>query len=207
MIEDPPRTVVGQAGDRGQRCASGGPRLCTRPLIEPRHEPSARQRGGRRHVLPGRFGGAPLPRIPSSIAAPRLRQGPCDASPRLRELLALLAHSPRLRRCQRLVLLLGRQPQAPPSGLGSGTGGPYRTWPTRVRGAFHHARATALSTPLLPPRDRPVALGAAPLLPAPVHRAGLQGVRARARGLPPRARAGGPSQGDALGITAGDEEV
>ncbi len=57
---------------------------------------------------------------------------PFDAGPPLIALLALLAGRPGLRRYQRLVLVLGRQPQPSTRVLGPGTAGPYGTRSTRM---------------------------------------------------------------------------
>ena len=135
-----------------------------------------------------------------------MRQGPFDAGPPFIELLALLAGRPRLRRLQRLVLVLGREPQPSTRVLGTGTGGPYGTRLTCVLVEFDNDRATALPTPMLPPRHREVALGAAHLLLVPIHRKLLEGVRTLDLRLPPLAGACGAPQGDALGIAAVDEE-
>src|SRR5262249_42333465 len=128
-----------------------------------------------------------------------------DPGPLLIALLALLAGRPGLRRLQRLVLLLGRQPQAPAGVLGTGTRGPYGTHLTRVLVECHNDRTTALPTPMLPPRHREVALGAAHLLLVPVHRKLLQGVRPLDLRLPPLAGACGAPQGDAVVVAAVDE--
>jgi hypothetical protein len=82
----------------------------------------------------------PWESVPSTPATPLI------------ELLACLAGRPRLRRLQRLSLVLGRQPQPPARVLGPGTTGPYGTRLTRVLVEFHNDGATALPTPMLPPR-------------------------------------------------------
>src|SRR5262249_41763024 len=119
--------------------------------------------------------------------------------------LARLAGIPRLRRLQRLVLVLGWEPQAPAGVLGTGTGGPYGTCVTRVLIECDNDGATALPTAMLPPRHRQVALGAAHLLLVPVHRALLHGVRALDLRLPALAGTCGAPQGHALGVAAVDE--
>src|SRR5262249_6949434 len=134
-----------------------------------------------------------------------LGERPFDAGPPLIELLALLAGRPGLRRLQRLVLVLGWEPQPSPRVLGPGTGGPHGTRPTHVLVEFHNDEATALPTPMLPPRDRQMALGAAYLLLVPVHLELLQGVSALDLRLPPLAGACGAPQDDALFVTAVDE--
>src|SRR5262249_42149354 len=130
-----------------------------------------------------------------------------DASSPLITLLARLAGTPRLRRLQRLVLVPGRQPQPSPRVLGTGTAGPHGTRPTRMLVEGDNDGATALPTPMLPPRHREVALGAAHLLLVPVHRKLLEGVRTCDLRLPSLAGACGTPQGDALCVTAVDEQL
>src|SRR5919109_1299219 len=79
----------------------------------------------------------------------------------------------------------------------TGGAGLHGTCPTRVLVEFDNDGATALPTPMLPPRDRQVALGAAHLLLVPVHRKLLHSVSALDLCLPPLAGACGAPQGDA----------
>src|SRR5207302_1034690 len=88
---------------------------------------------------------------------------------------------------------------------GPGTAGPYGTRPTHMFVECHNDGATALSTPMLPPGRRQVALGAAHPLLVPVHCKLLHGVRAFDLRLPPLAGACGTPQDDALFVTALDE--
>src|SRR5262249_18279761 len=69
----------------------------------------------------------------------------------------------------------------------------------------HNDGATALPTPMLPPRHREVALGAAHLLLVPVHCELLHGVRAFDLRLPALTGAYGTPQDDALVVAAVDE--
>src|ERR671939_432729 len=135
---------------------------------------------------------------------PRLRapERQSGRGPSFIELLPLLAGRPGLRRVQRLVLVLGWQPQPAPPVLGTRTARPHGTRPTRVLVEFYDDGPTALATPMLPPRHRQVALGAAHLLLVPVHRKLLEGVRALNLCLPPLAGAYGPPQDNALFVTA-----
>src|SRR5262249_42605501 len=162
-------------------------------------------RGGGRDVLQMRFRQAPIPGPSEAKGTDTLRQRPFDAGPSCIELLPLRAGRPGLRRLQRLVLVLGRQPPPPAGVLGTGTAGAHGTRPTRVLVECHNDGATALATPMLPPRHRQVALGAAHLLLVPVHRKLLQGVRALDLRLPPLAGACGAPQGDAVVVAAVDE--
>src|SRR5262249_24563270 len=135
-----------------------------------------------------------------------LREGPFDAGPPLIESLTLLAGQPGLRRCECLVLVLRQQAQPSAGVFGTGTGNPHGTRPTRVLVKFYDAGATALATPMLPPRDRQVALGAAHLLLVPVDGKLVNRVRPIHLGLPALAWTCGASQEDALVDTALDEE-
>src|SRR5262249_5652231 len=147
-----------QSGKAGEPCQ--GPWA----LVEPRHNAVDIDRGGDGDVLHVGLRQAPIS-SPSEAKGPDpLGQRPFDAGSSFIELLPLRAGRPGLRRLQRLVLVLGRQPQAPAGVLGTGTGGPYGTCLTRVLIECHNDGATALPTPMLPPRHREVALGAAHLL-------------------------------------------
>src|SRR2546426_6144819 len=174
-------------------------------LVEPRDNAVNIDRSGDRDVLQVGLRHAPVSGPAQAKGADPLRQRPFDTSSPVIELLALLAGRPGLRRLQRLVLVLGRQPQSPAGVLGTGTAWPDGTRPTRMLVKFHNDGATALSTPMLPPRHRQVALGAAHLLLAPVHRKLLEGVRALDLCLPPLAGACGAPQGDAVVVAAVDE--
>src|SRR5712691_13473522 len=156
-------------------------------LVEPRDNAVDIDRGGDRDVLQVGLRHAPIPGPSQAKGTDPLGERPFDAGPPLIQLLALLAGRPDLRRGQRLVLVLGRQPQPPACVLGTGTAGPHGTHPTRVLVAFHNDGATALPTPMLPPRNRHLALGAAHLLLVPVHLKLLQGVSALDLCLPPLA--------------------
>src|SRR5882724_9268889 len=155
--------------------------------VEPRDNAVDIDRGGDRDVLQVSLRHAPIPGPAQAKGAHSLGERPFDAGPPLLQLLALFAGRPGLRRGQRLVLVLGWQPQPPTCVLGTGTAGPYGTRPTRVFVACHNDGATALPTPMLPPRHRQVALGAAHLLLVPVHRKLLEGVSALDLRLPPLA--------------------
>src|SRR5262249_47579209 len=136
-----------------------------------------------------------------------LGERPFDPRPPLVELLALCAGRPGLRGSQRLVLVLGRQPQAPAALFGTGTRGPHGTCPTRVLVEFYHDGTTALAPPMRPPRHRQVALWAAHLLLVPVHGELFHGVRALDLRLPPLAGAYGTPQEDALVVTTVDKQL
>src|ERR1051326_5715824 len=154
---------------RSQSGETGGARRGPWARVEPRDNAVNIDRGGNRHVLHVGLRHAPIPDPAQAKGADPLGEGPFDAGPPLIELLAFLTRRPGLRRLQRLGLVVGRQPQAPPSVLIPGTAGPYGTRPTRVLVEFDHDGATAMPTSMLPPRDRRVALGAAHLLLVPVH--------------------------------------
>src|SRR6266478_1297541 len=173
--------------------------------VEPRDNAVDIDRGSDRNVLQVGLRHAPIPGPAQAKGANPLGERPFDAGPPLIELLALLAGRPGLRRLQRLILLLGRQAQPSACVFGTGTGRSHGTRPTRVLGKFYNDGATALATPMLPPRDRQVALGAAYLLLVPGHRELLQGVSAFDLRLPPLAGACGAPQDDALFVTAVDE--
>src|SRR5919198_5370528 len=200
------RCLVGlKRGDWREGGETGGARLCSWSLIEPRHNPIDIDRGGDGDVLHVGLRQAPISGPSEAKGTDSLGERPFAAGPPLIQLLPRLAGRPRLRRGQRLVLVLGRQPQPPAGVLGPGTAGPYGT---RLTGLFvecHNDGATALSTPMLPPRHRQVALGAAHLLLVPVHRKLLEGVRALNLCLPPLAGAYGTPQDNALFVTAVDE--
>ena len=143
---------------------TGGARLRPWALVEPRDNAVDIDGGGDRDVLQVGLRHAPIPGPAQAKGAHPLGERPFDAGPPLRELLALLAGRPGLRRLQRLIRLLGRQ--SPPSArvVGTGTARPHGTRPTRVLVKFHNAGATAPPAAVLPPRGRHVALGAAHLL-------------------------------------------
>src|SRR5919201_1016799 len=189
-----------QSGKAGEPCQGSW------ALVEPRDNAVDIDRGGDGDVLHVGLRQAPVPGPSEAKGTDSLGERPFDAGPPLIQLLPRLAGRPRLRRVQRLVLVLGRQPQAPAGVLGPGTAGPYGTRPTGLFVECHNDGATALPTPMLPPRHRQVALGAAYLLLVPVHRKLLQGVCALNLRLPPLAGAGGAPQGDALFVPAVDEE-
>src|SRR6266498_1085941 len=129
-----------------------GARLCPGALVEPRHNAVDMDGGGGRDVLQVGLRYAPIPGPSQAKGADPLRERPFDAGPPFIELRALLAGRPGLRRFKRLVLVLGRQPQPPAGVLGTGTARPYGTRPTRVLVECHNDGATALPTPMLPPR-------------------------------------------------------
>src|SRR5438552_5006729 len=176
-------------------------------LVEPRDNAVDIDGGSDRDVLQVGLRHAPIPGPSQAKGTDPLGERPFDASPPLIQLLALLAGRPGLRRLQRHVLVLGRQSQPSACVFGTGTGRSHGTRPTRVFVKFSNDGATALATPLLPPRDRQVALGAADLLLVPVHRELLQGVRAFDLRLPPLAGACGAPQDDALVVTAVNKQL
>ena|SRR5215211_1900200 len=141
-----------ESGSRSEGGETG--KTCLRPwaLSEPRDQAVDIDGGSDRDVLQVGLCHAPVPGPAQAKGADPLRQRPLDTSSPLIELLALFAGSPGLRRLQRLVLVLGWQPQAPAGVLGTGTGGPYGTCPTRALIKFDNDGATALATPMLPPR-------------------------------------------------------
>src|SRR4029450_2515853 len=183
-----------QSGKAGEPCQ--GPWA----VVEPRYNAVDIDRGGDGDVLHVGPRQAPISGPPEAKGTDPLGERPFDAGPSFIELLPLLAGRPGLRRLQRLILVLGRQPQAPAGVLGTGTGGSYGTRPTGLFVECHNDGATALSTSMPPPRDRQVALGTAHLLPVPVHLELLQGVGTLDLCLPPLAGACGAPQRDALGI-------
>src|SRR5215510_7364420 len=191
------RRQSGKAGEPGH-----GPRA----LVEPRDQAVDIDRGSDRDVLHVGLRQAPISGLSEAKGTDPLGERPFDAGPSFIELLPLLAGRPGLRRLQRLILVLGRQPQAPAGVLSTGTGGSYGTRPTGVFVECHNDGATALSTSMLPPRDRQVALGTAHVLPVPVHLESLQGVCTLDLCLPPLAGAGGTAQDDVLRLAAGDQE-
>src|SRR6059058_3494690 len=123
---------------------TGGARLRPWALVEPRDNAVDIDGGGDRDVLHVGLRHAPISGPSQPKGADSLRERPFDAGPPLIELLALLAGRPGLRRCQRLVLVLGRQPQPSARVLGTGTAGPHGTRPTHVLVEFHNDGATAL---------------------------------------------------------------
>src|SRR5262249_19685363 len=194
-----------ERGTRSEGGETGGAGLRPWALVEPRDQAVDIDGRRDRHMVHVGLRQAPVPGPAQAKGADPLRQRPFDARSPLIELLALCAGRPGLRRLQRLVLVLGRQPQAPAGVLGTGTGGPYGTGPTRVLIECDNDGATALATPMLPPRHRQVTLGAAHLLLIPVHRKLLEGVRALDVRLPALAGACGAPQGDAVVVAAVDE--
>ena len=100
---------------------AGGARLRPWALVEPRHKAVDIDRGGNGDVLQVGLRHAPIPGPAQAKGAHPLRERPFDAGPLLLELLAFLAGRPGLRRCQRLILVLGRQPQPAALLLGLGT--------------------------------------------------------------------------------------
>src|SRR5215471_1206169 len=176
-----------QSGKAGEPCH--GPWA----LVEPRDQAVDIDRGSNRDVLHVGLRQPPISGPSEAKGTDSLGERPFDAGPSLIELLALLAGRPGLRRLQRLVLVLGWQPQPPAGVLGTGPGGSYGTRPTGLFVEGHNDGATALPTPMLPPRHRQVALGAAYLLLVPVHRKLLQSVCPLDLCLPPLAGAGGTS--------------
>src|SRR5438552_8467535 len=117
---------------RRQRGKAGDP--CHGPwaLVEPRDNAVDIDGGCRGHVLQVGLGYTPIPCASEAKGAHSLRERPFDAGPALIELLAFLAGRPGLRRCQRLILLLGRQSQPSTRVLGPSTRGPHGTRPTHV---------------------------------------------------------------------------
>src|SRR2546422_1130540 len=183
----------------------GGARLRPGALVEPRDNAVDIDGGGDRDVLQVGLRHAPIPGPAQAKGAHPLGERPFDAGPPLIELLARLARRPGLRCLQRLVLVLGWEPQPSTRVLGPSTRGPHGTRPTHVLVEFDNDGATALPTPMLPPRDRQVALGTAYLLLVPVHCELLHGVSAFDLRLPPLAGACGTPQDDVLFVTAVDE--
>src|SRR5713101_7080331 len=135
---------------------TGDARLRPWALVEPRDNAVDIDGGSDRDVLQVRFRHAPIPGPAQAKGANPLRECPFDAGPPLIEVLPLLAGIPGLRRCERLVLALGRQAQPSACVFSTGTASPHGTRPTRVLVKFHNDGATALATPMLPPRDRQV---------------------------------------------------
>src|SRR2546421_5841840 len=146
-------------------------------LVEPRDNAVDIDSGCRGHVLQGGLGYTPIPCASEAKGAYSLRERPFDAGPSLIELLAFLAGRPGLRRCQRLILLLGRQSQPSARVFGTGTARPHGTRPTRVLVTFHNDGATAPPAAVLPPRGRHVALGAAHLLLVKIYVKLIDGIR------------------------------
>src|SRR2546429_3351394 len=176
-------------------------------LVEPRDNAVDIDRGGGRDVLQVGLRHAPVSGPSQPKGAHPLRERPLDAGPPLIQLLALLAGRPGLRRFQRLVLVLGRQPQPPAGVLGTGTAGPYGTRPTRVFVECHNDGATALPAAVLPPRGRHVALGAAHLLLVKIYVKLIDGIRSLDLCLPALTWARRAPQGDALVVTAGHKQL
>src|SRR5215468_11822943 len=115
---------------RRQRGTAGEP--CQGPwaLVEPRHKAVDIHRGGDGDVLPVGLRQPPISGPSEAKGTDPLGERPFDAGPSLIELLPLRAGRPGLCRGQRLVLVLGWQPQPPAGVLGPGTAGPYGTRPT-----------------------------------------------------------------------------
>src|SRR5919201_1443422 len=174
-----------QRGDGREGGETRGARLRSWALVEPRDNPIAIDRGSDRDVLHVGLRQAPISGPAKAKGTDPLGERPFDAGPAFIELLPLRAGRPGLRRGQRLVLVLGWQPQPSPRVLGPGTRGPHGTRPTRVLVECDNNGATALPTPMLPPRHRQVALGAAHLLLVPGHGELLHGVCAFDLRLPP----------------------
>ena len=173
---------------------TGGARLRPWARVEPRDKAVEIDGGSDRDVLQGGLRHAPIPALAQATGADPLGERPFDAGPALIELLAFL------------VVVLGRQAQPSACVFGPGTASPHGTRPTRVLVTFYNDGATALATPMLPPRDRQVALGAAHVLLVPVDGKLINGVRPVHLGLPALAGARGASQEDALVVSAVDEE-
>src|SRR5215510_16080335 len=190
------RRQSGKAGEPGH-----GPWA----LVEPRHNAVDIHRGGDGDVLHVGLRQAPISGPSEAKGTDPLGERPFDAGPSFIALLALLTSVPGLRRLQRLVLVLGRQPQPSAGVLGPGTAGAHGTRLTGLLVEGHKDGATALATAMLPPRHREMALGAAHLLPVPVHLELLERVRPLDLGLPPLAGARRAPQDDALVITAVDK--
>src|SRR5262249_41409022 len=155
----------------------GGARLRPWALVEPRDNAVDIDGRGGRDVLQVRFRETPIPRAAEPKSADPLGERAFDSGPLLIKLLTLRAGIPGLRRLQRFVLVLGRQSQPSACVFGTGTARPHGTCPTRVLVKFYNDGATALPTPMLPPRHRQVALGAAHLLLVPVDGKLINGVR------------------------------
>src|SRR5262252_6013401 len=194
-----------ERGDRREGGETGGARRGPRARVEPRDQAVDIDGGGDRDVLQVGLRHAPVPGPAQAKGADPLGERPFDAGPPLIALLTLLARSPGLCRVQRLILVLGREPQPSPRVLGTGTAGPHRTRPTRMLVEFDNDGATTLPTAMLPPRHRQVALGAAHLVLVPGHRKLLERVRPLDLGLPALAWPYGTPQDDAVFVTAVDE--
>src|SRR5882724_1909210 len=175
--------------------------------VEPRDKAVDIDCGGDRDVLQVGLRHAPIPGPAQAKGTDPLGERPFDAGPPLIELVALLAGRPGLRRGQRLVLVLGRQPQPSARVLGTGTVSPYGTLPARVFGEFHNDGATTLPAAVLPPRGRHVALGAAHLLLVKIYCKLIDGISALDLCLPALTWARRAQQGDALFVTAGNKQL
>src|SRR5215470_17151282 len=116
-----------QSGKAGEPCQ--GPWA----LVEPRHNAVDINRGGDGDVLHVGLRQPPISGPSEAKGTDPLGERPFDAGPSLIELLALLTGVPGLRRLQRLVLVLGRQPQPSAGVLGPGTAGAHGT---RLTGLF-----------------------------------------------------------------------
>src|SRR5207245_8861977 len=190
-----------KSGKAGDSCPGPG------ALGEPRDNAVNIDRSGDRDVLQVGLRHAPISGPSQPKGADSLRERPCDAGPALIELVALLAGRPGLRRGQRLVLVLGRQPTPSARVLGTGTVGPYGTLPARVFGECHNDGATTLPAAVLPPRGRHVALGAAHLLLVKIYVKLIDGIRSLDLCLPALTWARRAPQGDALVVTAGHKQL
>src|SRR6266581_5747214 len=190
-----------KSGKAGDPCHGPG------ALVEPRDNAVDMDRGGDCDVLQVGLRHAPIPGPAQAKGTDPLGERPFDAGPPLIQLLALLAGRPGLRRCQRLVLVLGRQPQPSARVLGTGTVGPHGTPPARVFGEFHNDWATALPAAVLPPRGRHVALGAAHLLLVKIYVKLIDGIRSLDLCLPALTWARRAPQGEALVVTAGHKQL
>src|SRR4029434_3588608 len=149
---------------------------------------------------------SPISGPPEAKGTDPLGERPFDAGPSFIELLPLLAGRPGLRRLQRLVLVLGGQPQPSAGVLGTGTAGQYGTRPRALCVEGDNDGATALATSMLPPCHRQVALGTAHVLLVPGNGTLVKRVCPIHLGLPALAWACGPPQDDALFVAAVDEQ-
>src|SRR2546426_7602720 len=111
---------------------TGDARLRPWALVEPRDNAVDIDGGGDRDVLQVGLRHAPIPGPAQAKGAHPLGERPFDAGPPLIELLARLARRPGLRCLQRLVLVLGWEPQPSTRVLGPSTRGPHGTRPTHV---------------------------------------------------------------------------
>jgi hypothetical protein len=96
---------------RSEGGETGGARLCPWALVEPRDNAVDIDGSGGRDVLHVGLGQAPIPRAPQPKRTHSLGERAFDASPPLIALHASLTGVPGPGRCERLVLVLGWQPQ------------------------------------------------------------------------------------------------